>query len=146
MLALLITDENISSSQPQRGQTAQGNTNTNMRSPDQIEQTRLAFLRDPAALERVRQQQPELVDAVNDPQRFRELFQGLQRAEAERERERQNQQRLLNEDPFNVDAQRKIEEIIRQDRVMENLQHAYEHNPEGKQLPLGRHMCRTNAV
>jgi DNA damage-inducible protein 1 len=41
------------------------------------------------------------------------------------------QMRLLNEDPFNIDAQRKIEEMIRQQSVQDNLQHAYEHNPEG---------------
>lgn len=128
MLALLITDDNTANPQQQRGQASQGTSN--MRSPDQIERTRLSFLRDPGALERVKQQQPELATAVNDPARFRELFEGLLRAESDRDRERQNQMRLLNEDPFNVDAQRKIEEIIRQDRVMENLQHAYEHNPE----------------
>jgi len=42
---------------------------------------------------------------------------------------------MLNEDPFNVEAQRRIEELIRQEQVMENLQSALEHNPEGLYLP-----------
>jgi hypothetical protein len=45
------------------------------------------------------------------------------------------QQRLveigrLNADPFDVDAQRKIEEAIRQEAVLENLEHALEYSPE----------------
>ena len=95
---------------------------------------RLRVLGDPAAIANLNEQNPELASALNDPARFRDLFLAMRRQEDERERERQNQIALLNEDPFNVEAQRKIEEMIRQDRVIENLQHAYENNPEGERI------------
>jgi DNA damage-inducible protein 1 len=94
------------------------------------EGVRLTVLGNPAAQEQLRQQKPELAAALTDPVRWREMFMMEQRQEEEAERDRQNQIALLNEDPFNVEAQKRIEEIIRQDRVIENLQHAYENNPE----------------
>lgn len=97
---------------------------------EELETVRLRVLGDPAAIANLNEQNPELASALNDPARFRDLFLAMRRQEDERERERQNQIALLNEDPFNVEAQRKIEEMIRQDRVIENLQHAYENNPE----------------
>ena len=80
----------------------------------------------------VREQRPALAEAINDSNRFREVWLEMIGEDEAREMERLEQMRLLNEDPFNVDAQRKIEEMIRQQSVQENLQHAYEHNPEGK--------------
>lgn len=100
--------------------------------PGEIETTRLSILGNPQAMNQVRQQRPALADSINDPNRFREVWQEMMREDDDRERERLEQMRLLNEDPFNVDAQRKIEEMIRQQSVQENLQFAYEHNPEGK--------------
>ncbi|KAG6916483.1 hypothetical protein DXG01_006677 [Tephrocybe rancida] len=70
---------------------------------------------------------PELVDAAqNNPPRFAELLRQLQERQYQAEMEIQQ----LNDDPYNLEAQRKIEEIIRQQAVAENMQHALEHTPE----------------
>jgi len=103
----------------------------------EIETTRLSILGNAGAMAQVREQRPALAEAINDSNRFREVWLEMIKEDENRERDRQEQMRLLNEDPFNIDAQRKIEEIIRQESVQNNLQHAYEHNPEGKPvLPI----------
>jgi DNA damage-inducible protein 1 len=96
------------------------------------EALRQQLLRDPRQLANVRNQDPELAAAVMDPNRWAQTWEHKQRQQQEAEQERRNQIALLNEDPFNVDAQRKIEELIRQDRVVENLEKAYNENPEGR--------------
>lgn len=100
-------------------------------SNDQAETTRLNLLGNPAQLAGVREKFPSLAAVINDSTRFREAYQEMINADQNHERERQEQMRLLNEDPFNIEAQRKIEEMIRQESVQENLHFAYEHNPEG---------------
>lgn len=140
MIAMLVRQP-----QPQAASNNMGTQRTQQRSggggggraarqpgPDEIETMRLSILGNPAAMANMRSQQPDLADAINDSGRFRDVFQTMVRQDEDRERERMNQMRLLNEDPFNVEAQRKIEEMIRQESVQENLQHAYEHNPEGR--------------
>ncbi|CAA9961762.1 hypothetical protein PTMSG1_05139 [Pyrenophora teres f. maculata] len=94
------------------------------------EGVRQLVLNDPQQMHKLRQGDPELAATVTDAARWRETYAMRQRQAEESERERQNQIALLNEDPFNVEAQRKIEDIIRQDRVVENLQKAYDENPE----------------
>jgi DNA damage-inducible protein 1 len=101
-------------------------------SPADIERTRLSILGNANAMAQVREQRPALAEAINDSNRFREVWTDMMREDERREGERMEQMRLLNEDPFNIDAQRKIEEMIRQQSVQDNLQHAYEHNPEGE--------------
>ena len=98
------------------------------------EAVRQQVLRNPQVQAELRQRDPELLAIMNDADRWREAFASRQNSAQNAERERQNQIALLNEDPFNVEAQRKIEDIIRQERVVENLEKAYNENPEGMSL------------
>lgn len=102
--------------------------------PIDPEDVRQQLLPDRNAIEQLRRQRPDLAAAINDPAQWRATFSAMQRDEEQARREQERQIQLLNEDPFNIEAQMKIEEIIRQDRVIENLHHAYEKNPEGEHL------------
>lgn len=100
------------------------------------EVVRLEILGNPALRQQLQRQSPELAAAVDDPALFARMFQdSLDREQRER-LERQREIDRLNEDPFNIENQRRIEEMIRQERVMENLQNAMEHNPEGELSPI----------
>jgi DNA damage-inducible protein 1 len=66
--------------------------------------------------------------------RFRQIWDEQMRLQQEAATERQRRLDMLAADPFDVDAQREIEEMIRQEQVAENLQNAMEHNPEGKSV------------
>lgn len=98
------------------------------------ELVRLQVLGDPALRQQLQRQHPELAAAVEDPVRFAGILHDAQDRERHERLERQREIERLNDDPFNIDNQRKIEDMIRQERVMENLQNAMEHNPEGKQM------------
>jgi DNA damage-inducible protein 1 len=95
------------------------------------EMLRLQILGDPAVRQQLSRQHPELAAALEDPARFRRIFLDSQDRERREREMRQREIERLNEDPFNVENQTRIEEMIRQERVMENLQNAMEHNPEG---------------
>lgn len=135
MLAMLMrqpeTPNSNMGTQQRRQQQQQRRQPPGTAGTDQIETTRLSILGNPAAMAQVREQRPALAAAINDRTRFAAVWQEMLRDDENRERDRLEQMRLLNEDPFNIDAQRKIEEMIRQQSVQENLQFAYEHNPEG---------------
>ena len=95
------------------------------------ELVRLQILGDPALRQQLQRQHPALASAVDDPARFAQVLRDSQDRERRERVERQREIERLNDDPFNIDNQRRIEEMIRQERVMENLQNAMEHNPEG---------------
>lgn len=89
------------------------------------EQLRQQILSDPAALSMLRTNNPTLADAAsNSPVRFLELL----RAQRDSMRPSSGLDDITDE--FDIDAQRRIEENIRQQRVMENLEHAMEYSPE----------------
>ncbi|KAF5364161.1 hypothetical protein D9756_000316 [Leucocoprinus leucothites] len=101
----------------------------------QIEQDaetmRLQILGNPELMRQLQQSQPELAAAAqSDPGRFAELLRHTAERHQEVELERQREIERLNLDPFDIEAQRKIEEHIRQQAVLENMEHALEFSPE----------------
>lgn len=95
------------------------------------EMIRLQAMGNPEILATIRASDPDLANAVQDPARFQQIFEDKLRQRVEMDAEIQRRNDLLSADPFNIDAQREIEEMIRQEGVIENLQNAMEHNPEG---------------
>ena len=77
------------------------------------------------------QTQPELAAAaLTNPSRFAELLRQMPDRREQAELERQREIMHLNADPFDVEAQRRIEEAIHQQAVIENMEHALEYSPE----------------
>ncbi|KAJ3501057.1 hypothetical protein NLJ89_g9514 [Agrocybe chaxingu] len=95
------------------------------------EMMRLQLLGDPQLMAQLQETQPELAHAVqSDPTRFAELLRQTRERQYEAELAQQQEIERLHANPFDVEAQRKIEEAIRQQAVMENMEHALEYSPE----------------
>jgi len=95
------------------------------------EMMRLQILGNPHLMRELQQTQPELAAAaVSDPGRFAEFLRELSSRRSDQERQRMLEIERLNADPFDVEAQQRIEEAIRQEAVLENLEHAIEYSPE----------------
>lgn len=75
---------------------------------------------------------PQLAAALENPQRFAQIFRQSADQQEEARRARMREIEALNNDEFNPESQAKIEDMIRQQGVMENLQNAMEYNPECK--------------
>ncbi|KAF8622162.1 hypothetical protein AX15_007280 [Amanita polypyramis BW_CC] len=95
------------------------------------EMMRLQILGDPTLMRQLQETQPDLAAAAqSNPARFAELLRQMRGRQYDAELAHQREVEHLNADPFNVEAQRKIEEAIRQQAVIENLEHALEYSPE----------------
>lgn len=132
MLGMHIRRQQAPSSRSARAAVADGRGAPQRPSRDEIETTRLRAEGDPAVLESLRSSYSILADNVNDSTRFHQAWEEIQRQVNHDQAEKQRKLAMLEADPFNVEAQREIEEMIRQEQVTENLQSAMEHNPEGK--------------
>lgn len=127
MLALHIRD--IVEETPRAPAPSRGQAPARQAGPDP-ETLRMQIIGDPTTRTELQRLQPELASALENPSRFREIYLRLANVE-EMDRQRRRQQIAeLNNDPFDIEAQARIEEMIREERVQENLQNALEHNPE----------------
>ncbi|KAJ3156742.1 DNA damage-inducible protein 1 [Geranomyces michiganensis] len=96
------------------------------------ETIRQQILGDPFMLRNLSSNNPELAQAaMNDPAAFQRMFIELENKRRDmEEQQRQAEEALANADPFDVDAQRRIEEAIRQQNITQNMENAMEYHPE----------------
>lgn len=127
MLGMVVRRQNAGAQNRPRSQPGQQQGRSN----DDIEITRQRILDSPDARSRISRQNPEMARAINDPVLFRQLWLEAQRRESDIQQERNRLIQTLNEDPFDVEAQQKIAEILRQENVQANCHKALEEHPEG---------------
>ena len=96
------------------------------------ETVRLQIMANPTLRQQLARQYPELAAAVDNPAQFAQVFEESQNRDQRERFERQREIERLNADPNDLQSQAEIAERIRMDNVMQNLQNALEHNPEGK--------------
>ncbi len=81
------------------------------------ETLRLQVLGNPDARRELENRNPELAAAIDSPERFSQVFSELGDQERAEQARRRQEIADLNADPFDVDAQMRIAEMIREDRV-----------------------------
>ncbi|KAJ2550356.1 DNA damage-inducible protein 1 [Coemansia sp. RSA 1933] len=97
----------------------------------QMESRRQNVLSNPQQLQRLSQTHPAIAQAAqNDPEEFSRLVTQLQEEQVNIEQARRREIANLNSNPFDIESQRRIEEMIRQENIMRNFETAFEHNPE----------------
>ncbi|GAA5954923.1 hypothetical protein JCM3765_007814 [Sporobolomyces pararoseus] len=95
------------------------------------ETMRRQLLGNPQLMAQLRANNPEFAAAAeNDPAKFRQFLHQMASMQESARMQQQHESALLNADPFNIEAQRKIEEAIRQEAVLENMEQAMEQMPE----------------
>ncbi|CAJ2640144.1 unnamed protein product [Trifolium pratense] len=91
------------------------------------------FRRDSNLMGQLFQSDPELAQIIlgNDLNKLQEILRLRHRQRDQLRRQKEEEMALLYADPFDVEAQKKIEAAIRQKGIDENWEAALEHNPEG---------------
>ncbi|CAK8565803.1 unnamed protein product [Lathyrus sativus] len=91
------------------------------------------FRRDSNLMGQLFQNDPELAQVIlgNDLNKIQEILRLRHRQREQLRRQKEEEMALLYADPFDVEAQKKIEAAIRQKGIDENWEAALEHNPEG---------------
>lgn len=90
------------------------------------------FRRDSNLMGQLFQNDPELAQTIlgNDLNKIQEILRLRHRQRSELQRQKEEELALLYADPFDVEAQKKIEAAIRQKGIDDNWEAALEHNPE----------------
>ncbi|KAJ3108278.1 DNA damage-inducible protein 1 [Phlyctochytrium planicorne] len=97
----------------------------------EVEKIRSHLLNNPHTLENIKRRNPELAASINNPAEFQRLYIQLEKQQqAEEEKDRQARIQLAHADPFDIEAQKKIEEEIRKENIHRNYQLAMEYHPE----------------
>ncbi|GAA5943256.1 Ddi1p [Sporobolomyces koalae] len=124
---LLLRQKSTASSSTPRSQPPVAGRNVD----EDSETMRRQLLGNPQLMAQLRSNNPELAAAAeNDPAKFRQFLHQMASMQESARLQQQHETSLLNADPFNIEAQRKIEEAIRQEAVLENMEQAMEQMPE----------------
>nr|XP_019007569.1 DNA damage-inducible protein 1 [Kwoniella pini CBS 10737]OCF46350.1 DNA damage-inducible protein 1 [Kwoniella pini CBS 10737] len=119
-----------SSSSSSSGPSSQGINHLDGSDAD-IERMRLQALGNPSLMEQLKRNDPEMRSAIQGgTESFKQALLLAQQRQRTAATEKQRQIELLNADPYDIEAQKKIEEAIRMEAVMENMSHAMEYSPE----------------
>ncbi|KAK2982291.1 hypothetical protein RJ640_004936 [Escallonia rubra] len=117
--------------------TTSGSTNDLSLNPDGSAVNPAAFQQqlrgDSNTMAQLFQADPELAQVIlgNDLNGLQDLLRNRQLQRAQSRRQKDEELALLYADPFDVEAQKKIEAAIRQKGIDDNWEAALEHNPEG---------------
>ncbi|KAL9100018.1 MAG: hypothetical protein Q9163_004554 [Psora crenata] len=98
--------------------------------PTDAEYYRQQYLHNPQALTNLTSRFPELANVINDPARWRELWTEVKKRQEELQAQRDRDMALDEADPFDMEAQKRIEELIRLKQVEDNLEQTREYHPE----------------
>ncbi|KAL7591012.1 protein DNA-DAMAGE INDUCIBLE 1 [Lactuca sativa] len=123
-------------SSPSSSSSARGSSNEVRLNPDGSAADAAAFQQqvrnNSNLMAQLFQSDPELAQAVlgNDLNKLQDILRMRHRQRSELRRQQEEEMELLYADPFDVEAQKKIEAAIRQKGIDENWAAALEHNPE----------------